>query len=506
MHRRRLLALLPAAIATAASPSQFRAFWVDTFNTPLNTHADVLTLVQNARAANANMLFVQVRRRGDAWYLNSLEPLPDSLPIPPGFDPLYDLIQSAHSAGLQVHAFVIVGAIWNRSPAIGPPTSPFHVFNRHSGYDPATNSITPGPDNWLTRTLLPDGAASVTYQGHRIGAEFWLDFGHPDAAAYSVEVVLHLIRNYPIDGLHLDRIRYPELAAPGANIGYNAVSVHRFQRRHGIPHDTPPPAPADPLWSQWRRDQVTNLVRRIYLNAIAIRPSLVVSAALIAFGSGPANDAAWPAADAYWRVFQDWRAWLEEGILDLAIPMNYKRESVAQQTVWFDQWNQWTRAHQYNRAAFPGLGVYLNSIPDSLAQIRRALEPDTSGVALYSFAAPDNAQSSIAQFAAALTNAGGPFSEPASIPTLPWKATPAHGHLMGSALRPDGSALDSADVYIFNEQGQRERQTVTDAQGFFGAVDLPPGTYVAVAALQDERLQSVETRVNIGDVATVRFL
>src|SRR5687768_1128692 len=64
--------------------SEYRAFWVDTFNTNLNNHTDVLNVVNNAKAAKANAIFVQVRRRGDSWYLNSLEP---PGPIQPGFDP-----------------------------------------------------------------------------------------------------------------------------------------------------------------------------------------------------------------------------------------------------------------------------------------------------------------------------------------------------------------------------------------------------------------------------------
>ena len=85
----------------------------------------------------------------------------------------------------------------------------------------------------------------------------------------------------------------------------------------------------DPLWSQWRRDQVTNIVRRIYLNAIDRKPSLKVSTANIVFGGGPSSEAAWTSAEAYWRVYQDWRAWTQEGIIDLAIPMNYKAEPTA---------------------------------------------------------------------------------------------------------------------------------------------------------------------------------
>jgi hypothetical protein len=68
-------ALSSALAAEAADPptGQYRAFWVDTFNTNLSDHADVRAVVDNARAARANALFAQVRRRGDSWYLDSLE-------------------------------------------------------------------------------------------------------------------------------------------------------------------------------------------------------------------------------------------------------------------------------------------------------------------------------------------------------------------------------------------------------------------------------------------------
>src|SRR5262245_16348297 len=193
--------LIPVG-ATAQTMGQYRAFWVDTFNTPLNNHGDIVAVVNTARSFNANAIFAQVRRRGDSWYLNSLEPPPDFVPVSSGFDPLQDLINEAHAHGIEVHAFVIIGAVWNKNPILppsatqGPPRNPSHGFNLHGGYDPATMKIVQGPDNWLTRTLLPDGTNGVSFQGHRIGADFWLDLGHPDAAAYTVDVLLHLVRNY----------------------------------------------------------------------------------------------------------------------------------------------------------------------------------------------------------------------------------------------------------------------------------------------------------------------
>jgi uncharacterized lipoprotein YddW (UPF0748 family) len=76
---RRLLAallFLMAAVVYADEPRpEYRAYWVDTFRTPFATRADVDRIVDAAVESNANALFVQVRRRGDAWYLDAAEPL-----------------------------------------------------------------------------------------------------------------------------------------------------------------------------------------------------------------------------------------------------------------------------------------------------------------------------------------------------------------------------------------------------------------------------------------------
>src|SRR5687767_10891861 len=186
-----VILILGARISSAQQRTEVRGFWVDTFNTVLNNHADVVAVVDQAVAANSNTIFAQVRRRGDSWYLNSLEPPADRTPIQAGFDPLLDLIIEAHSRDprLEVHAFVIVNAVWGRAPNVFPPVDPNHVFNLHGGYAPATNTIVPGPDNWLTRTLLPEGTAGITFQGHRFGNDFWIDAGHPDAASYTAGVI-----------------------------------------------------------------------------------------------------------------------------------------------------------------------------------------------------------------------------------------------------------------------------------------------------------------------------
>jgi uncharacterized lipoprotein YddW (UPF0748 family) len=534
--------------AIAQQRAEYRGYWVDTFNTTLNNHADIVAVVNNAKATNANAIFAQVRRRGDAWYLNSLEPKPDFIPIAEGFDPLADLIQTAHAEGMEVHAFVIMSAVWNKNPnfassaTLGRPLNPNHVFNLHGGYNPSTQRIEPGPNNWLTRTLLPDNAANgIGFQGHRFGSDFWIDFGHPDAAAYTVDVMMRLVNNYDIDGLHLDRIRFPELTATGqtptngTNIGYNTTSVERFNTRH---NRTGIPPPSDNLWKQWRRDQVSNVVRRVYLNAIASKPQLKISGAFIAFGGGPVTEAQWNSAEAYWRVYQDWRAWTEEGIIDLAIPMVYKREHTSAEATQFNSWLEWTRNHQYNRAGLIGVGNFLNSVEGSIRQVRRSMAPSPAtgnsaqGIVFFSMATSNVAVSPnpwaippgptparpFAEFASGMVtgrsvngltryedqvaNPAGVFSQPATIPVHPWKAAPTKGHIMGFARRGDSSVLDTANVEIRNIATEATRTGATDGGGFYGGVDLEPGSYIVKAVLGTDVVYSCLANVTPGSVTT----
>ncbi|NOT62489.1 MAG: family 10 glycosylhydrolase [Acidobacteria bacterium] len=522
-----ILTLFFSLCAYGQPTAQYRGFWVDTFNTALNNHNDVVKVISECRAARCNALFVQVRRRGDSWYRNSLEPLADRTPIEAGFDPLADLIREAHTNAIEVHAFVIIGAIWNGNPTATPPRlpeDPRHAFNQH-GFNANTGKLYEGRDNWLTRTLLPDDS-TISFNGHRLGNDFWIDLGHPDAAAYTHDVLLHLVRNYDLDGLHLDRIRYPDFSGTlngGVSSGYNETSVARFKRRYGIT-DAAPPATNDARWQQWRRDQVTNFVRSVYLNAIAIKPRIVISAATIVYGGGPTTEAAWANAEAYWRVFQDWRAWMEEGILDLNVPMNYKREHTASNVPLLDTWAEYLKNHSYDRVTAHGLGVYLNSIEGTLRQIRKAVAPSargnlSSGVVFFSHANTNEAvtanplslptanrdtpRRSFAEFAAALTtgksvdgatlyedtaaNPNAVFAQVASAPVLSWKANPMTGHLMGKVLAETSLIpFDSVEVTITRAgdgtphpvRGRLQVKTPTDGNGFYGAVDLAPGQYV----------------------------
>jgi uncharacterized lipoprotein YddW (UPF0748 family) len=122
--------------------------------------------------------------------------------------------------------------------------------------------------------------------------------------------MLEMAEKYDVHGIHFDYIRYLD-----ADVCYCPGCCERFSRAQGIEIERwPEEVLAEPLqeaYADWRRKQITRLVRAVSEGVRRTRPGTMVSAAV--FG--------WPGA--YQKVMQDWKQWIEEGLLDFVCPMNY---------------------------------------------------------------------------------------------------------------------------------------------------------------------------------------
>ena len=469
--------------ATPLDPPELRAVWVDAFHDGFKTPAQVDQLVAWARQANLNALFVQVRRRGDAYYLKSFEPRTEDPDLAPGFDALQYLIDRAHQGPqpLQVHAWLATLPVWHKRDV--PPIDPGHVFNQHGlGAD----------DTWLM--YRDDGAA---WAGTDTAGMYYLDPGNPSAARYTVDVYTNLLRNYDVDGIHLDQVRYYEGEA--RHWGYNPTSVARFNQRYGRDPQSQPD-PNDPDWIAWRRDQVTALVRRVYLEAKAIKPRAAVTAAVVAWGTGPQGSDGWQRQAPFASVLQDWRYWLQEGIVDYVLPMDYYRESG--QGGWFDTWTQWQTANPGKRGVVIGLGSYLNGIDGTLAQLGRARALGPLGVALYSYAVPARdlelaTPDDRSAFASRLREL---FGRPAPVPELAWQSHPLSGNLL-----VDVAGHEDVPVMLVDTSGAVQRSWRTDGTGLAGGVDVAPGDYSLLVSADDVDGTPVPVSILAGSTTVVRF-
>ncbi|HEY0594107.1 MAG TPA: family 10 glycosylhydrolase [Thermoanaerobaculia bacterium] len=508
-----LTVILPSESLFADEAPEVRALWVDSFNPGLRSPEQIDTLVARAKSGNLNTIIAQVRRNAQSLYAISLEGWIENYDAvrPENFDPLQYLLNAAHAEGIEVHAWVNIGPTYSGNPTVKTTSWPCkvpcdanHIFNKH-GWRPSGDPI-PVEDYWMTKTHPSfTGGTIAPFLGERfsVGTAWFLDLGHPDAAEYTIEVLTHLLRTYDVDGIHLDYIRYPETSIvprPPAPVnlsfapGYNPTSVKRFNATYNRPVGSLP-NPWDASWSQWRRDQVTAFVRRLYLEMGFIDPQAKLSAATIAIyrGPNPAEPRTFQQTEAYYRVYQDWGGWMKEGMIDMSIPMIYKVHTGAETRLQFRQWIEFTKNAQYNRHGVLGLAAYLNTLANTLVQIEEGRAPSASGARsqgfnFFSYDATrpgDENRGKPEEFLRALTVDGAyaveaPFGEVVSIPSMTWKTDPRLGHLLAQIVTEEGEPADGALVTIRRMGAGPNDESIAqyaDGNGYVGGVDLQPGAY-----------------------------
>lgn len=442
----------PAAPVVVPTPpiSTLRGLWVDAFGPGLKTRAQVAQVVEEAAALGVNTLFVQAIRRGDCLCLRSSLPPVTDADFEKNFDPLTIVTRLAHARGMRVIAWVSVTGAVN---AKVPNKNPLHVARLHG-----PNA---GAASWLSRR--PDGSWQE-------GLDGWLDPAIPAAADFMVEGVVSLVRNYPVDGIQLDRIRYPD----GGGWGYDPKTLARYRAETGARGT---PAPSDPRWQDWKREQVTALVRRVALEVKALRPSTWVSAATITYGPPPAPGdlAAFHKTRTYADVLQDWPTWMQEGLLDLNVLMNYKRDAVGDQGSWLDGWNAFAASVRGGAEVAGGTALYLNPPAVTASQATRTVASGLGWVG-YSYRTPtldvygtrQTTGEGLSAIRTVLKAPGAPLATP-----LPWNGQPHN--LRGLLGRVVGTATPGGRTVEALRGGQVIARTVTDGGGHYGFLNLAPG-------------------------------
>jgi len=194
-------------------------------------------------------------------------------------------------------------------------------------------------------------------------------------------IINEIINRYPLfSGVHLDYMRYPSPVpfVPGSRFnkfgltyGYGPANVERFREKTGINTlNTLNNEDEYLAWDNWKRQQVTDLVRKISSLVKVKSAGLVVSCAVI------------PVIErAYSNTFSDWSAWLEEGIIDYAVLMSYTKDNqFIKETV------KSSLGHRGKGKIYIGIGAFLmKDNPDLFFnQFRLITELAPDGIVLYS--------------------------------------------------------------------------------------------------------------------------
>ncbi|HEY8412882.1 MAG TPA: family 10 glycosylhydrolase, partial [Pyrinomonadaceae bacterium] len=323
---------------------------------------------------------VQIRGRGDAYYNSHVEPRAVELKDQPlTFDPLAFTLEEAHRRGLKVHGWLNTSLLANLDAL---PLDPTHVYNRHPEWlavpkPVAVELFKMSPRDPLYRQKIVEWSKAnrAELEGVYTGP------ANPKVKEHIFKIWMDVLKHYPVDGLHFDYVRF---ASP--DFDYSRTSLQRFRKwlepqlnadeRRALKQSlkTNPLAATETFpakFADFQRAQVTELVARIYHAVKKRRPDAIVSAAVFA------ND-----ENAYTRRFQDWRRWLQMGILDVACPMAYTTDTaVFQKQIDVAA----TSAHAAKRQVWAGIGAYRIPSESAVEKINVARTLKAEGFILFSY-------------------------------------------------------------------------------------------------------------------------
>ena len=379
------------AILARSDTVEARALWVSRFE--YSNPASIATIMSDAKRANFNLIYFQVRGVADALYQSSIEPcsirLCGKLGGTATWDPLGVAVSEAHSRGMQLHAWLNSFTGWTptststcNSLAESDPGNPRHVLLAYPEWRVVDNTGVTHP--------CPNSEESV-----------WMSPGIAGARTQLARVAADVARRYTVDGIHLDFIRYP-----GTKWSYDTTSLRVF----GLD-----PVANKPAWDQFRRDQVSGAVAETRDSVVAARASAVLSAAVW----GIYQDRwSWNSSQGFGQYFQDPRAWAASGDLDVAVPMMYWRirDTYCEYTDWKCLLDDHLPSYKAaNRHMYAGMIATL-SPTEIQKQIQYAREKGVHGFSVFSYG---SAKSSGLFDSLAV----GAFRLPARIPSMPWRAT-----------------------------------------------------------------------------------
>lgn len=233
--------------------------------------------------------------------------------------------------------------------------------------------------SWRLGQDVPKSHLAAMRAAHRLQQSYdgreqpWLCPSHPDNQRLELDALTELVRNYPVDGIHFDYIRYPS-----PDYCFCDPCRQRFEASTGKtvvnwPTDVRPKGDRREEWIRFCQDNITTVVKSVSEEVRKIRSEIKVSAAVFRYWDINSRS-----------VMQDWRLWCERGYLDFVCPMDYTsslstfRRSITQQKDWVGP-----------AKLIPGIGVSSShgslTAEEVVDQIEITRQLDTDGFLLFNY-------------------------------------------------------------------------------------------------------------------------
>lgn len=374
---------------------EFRAVWiatVDNIDWPKRGNYDpdlqrqeLISILNTHQQTGINAVMVQVRDATDAFYAKSPEPWSEWLTGTQGkapepfYDPMEFMIEESHKRGIEFHAWLNLNrAAFKSAKSIAP------------------DHISRTKPEWM-----------LTYDGQKL-----MNFGIPEVRQYITDVVVNIVKNYDIDGIHFDDYFYPY---PAAN-----ETLKDQQTFRDYPNGFS-------KIEDWRRNNTDLLIKQISEAIKATKP--FVKFGISPFGvwrnhrDDPEGSNTTGYQSSYDNLYANTRKWVQLGWIDYIAPQVYFSKLF--KLIPYQNLTSWWAQNSYGRHLYIGQAAYrigkneqgwqnLSEMPDQL-RFNRSLY-QVQGSIFFSSKSLTNNQKGIQD--SLRTNF---YHHPALIPTMPWK-------------------------------------------------------------------------------------
>lgn len=233
-------------------------------------------IVEKTASYGLNTIYFQVRPSCDALYSSEIFPwsvyLTGEYGVAPenNFDPLEYIINKAHSKGISLHAWI----------------NPYRV-------------------TMYETDIVPEFAKDISFKGG--DGKTYLDPGKEESKDLVISGIDEIIKNYDVDGIHLDDYFYPscsydDLATFNANPrGFSSIE-------------------------DWRRDNITALISDIKTTIKDYDSSIVFSVSPAGIWDNKKSNSLGSNTSGhstYSQSYADTRLWVKKNLVDVIIPQIY---------------------------------------------------------------------------------------------------------------------------------------------------------------------------------------
>jgi uncharacterized lipoprotein YddW (UPF0748 family) len=277
-----VLMVIQSQLLAQKKQAAIKGTWVTNVGSEvLKSKANIVEAVKLCKRGGINNIYVVVWNMGVTMYPSKVVQsyIGKSQPAIYGSrDPIKEIVDEGHKAGIKVHAWFEFGFSYN--------------------YGDSNCTWQKRYPHWLGR--------DVSGKALQKNGFYWWNAMHPEVQTFMTRLVLEVVQKYKVDGVQGDD-RLPAMPGEG---GYEDYTKAMYAAEHNGAQ--PPASSKDSAWVHWRADKLSSYGKHLYDTIKSIKPGCIVS---------------WAPSIYPWskeQYLQDWPAWLKGGYADYIFPQLYR--------------------------------------------------------------------------------------------------------------------------------------------------------------------------------------